>query len=91
MAVSLKNLFIDLFTIPKKTRNFRAGCRVWHKVRGCGIITDVDFAYSTKLHRSSWLKPELRVCRIRFDDGSENEFSITGLSQNDDFQILSLS
>lgn len=87
----MEKFLLPLFSIPKKTRNFRVGCRVWHKVRGCGIITDVDFAYSTKLYRASWLKPELRVCRIRFDDGSEEEFSITGLSRDDSFQILSLS
>lgn len=81
----------NLFTIPKNTRNFRKGCRVWHKVFGCGTITDVRFTNSTKFFGASWLKPELRVCRIRFDDGSEEEFSITGLSRDDSFQILSLS
>lgn len=87
----MKNSFLPLFTIPKKTRNFRKGCRVYYKPYGCGTIKDVRFTNSTKLFGASWLKPELRVCRIRFDNGSEEEFSITGLSQNDDFQILNLS
>lgn len=80
----------QLFTIPKKFRNFRVGCRVYYKLHGYGIITDVGYSYSTKQFGASWENPELRVCRIRFENGFEGSFSIGGLIGNDNFQILSL-